>query len=87
LVFVMYGGADCLWHLLVGVNVPLYVATECFCTTTGHSPEDDPVKVEICRLVHIYNLNVYVINLLCYRLTRLYILHRTQKCLQKLYAL
>jgi hypothetical protein len=26
----------------------------------------------------IYNLNIYVINLLCYRLTRLYILHMSK---------
>jgi hypothetical protein len=33
LVFLKYGGVDCLWHLVEGVNVLLSVATECFYTT------------------------------------------------------
>jgi hypothetical protein len=36
------------------------------------------VKVETRRPVRIYNLNVYVIKLLCYRLTPLYILHMSK---------
>jgi hypothetical protein len=30
LICLMYGGADCPWYLMVGVNDLLYVALECF---------------------------------------------------------
>jgi hypothetical protein len=33
LIFLLYGGADCPWRLVVGVNGLLYVALECFCIT------------------------------------------------------
>jgi hypothetical protein len=36
LIFPMYGGADCLWRLMIGVNDLLYVALECFCITVIH---------------------------------------------------
>jgi len=35
LIFPMYGGADCPWRLMVGVNDLLYVALECFCITVN----------------------------------------------------
>jgi hypothetical protein len=31
----MYGGADCPWSLMVGVNGLLYVALEYFCVTVN----------------------------------------------------
>jgi hypothetical protein len=60
----MVGLLDVRWHLVGGVNVLLYGASECFCTTV-HWEGD---------LVYIL-FNVHVIELLCYRLTHLCILH------------
>jgi hypothetical protein len=56
LIFLMYGGADCPWRLVVGVNDLLYVAFQSL-----QKPQDDPVKVETCRPVYIL-FNVYEIN-------------------------
>jgi hypothetical protein len=33
----MHCGADRPWHIVVGVNVLLSVATECFCATVQYS--------------------------------------------------
>jgi hypothetical protein len=35
LMFPMYGGAERLWCLMVGVNDLLYVVLECFCITVS----------------------------------------------------
>jgi hypothetical protein len=35
LIFPVYGGADCPWRLMVGVNDLLYVVLECFCITVN----------------------------------------------------
>jgi hypothetical protein len=47
LIFIMYGGADCPWRLVVGVNDLLYVALECFCITV-HWEGD---LVGLCRIL------------------------------------